>query len=765
MKKKSLRVYFVEYEDGRRTGTLMRTWDTFFDRPAPSAYGATTEDVLDELESQLEERRITEQDVVERYLWEEHFETSTVKVAIFPLSSVAKRPVIGKKEIPLLLTYAHCPLAGGGHRVMVPRFGAWFVVEELSLAPHLLRHMVTTSLLGEKPRWVYDLRRVGAEYVREWSPPAITRTRPAARAAEEAPPEQLARVADDLTALATRGKLPRVVGEPALRRDVEAYSLRPRPPSLLLVGESGVGKTTLVRALAQLHAARRRGKTKDAPRIFSTSRDRIIAGMIYLGMWQERCVAIVKELSEEGDVLHVDALSGLLTVQADGASIADFLEPALASGEIRVLTECTQAELERARRTRPGFVARFEIVRVEEPSPEATVELLSHYVRHKGGIAAHAAALKRLVRHLAMLERSVAFPGKGFRFVDWLAQQAAGAGDGKAKTYYPRDVSEAYSRYSGIPTSLLSDDISAGAGELADMLRARVVGQDAACDACGRLLARFKANLVDPERPCGTLLFVGPTGVGKTELAKQLARTTFGGEDRLVRVDMSEYQLPGSARRLLEVGPGVRSLATLVRQSPLSLVLLDEIEKAHSDVFDLLLGVLGEGRMTDASGRFVDFRTTIVIMTSNVGTSEARPVGFGEAGDQEAARASAVVRSVRAHFRPELFNRIDHVLPFRSLALSDVARIVELELNAARKRPGFARRQVRLVTTDRARAKLAELGYHPTRGARPLRRVLEEKVMTPVATRMAEDPTFRDRTVVVVEDGEDAGGRAWVVRV
>ncbi len=769
MTKPSLRVYFVEYEDGRRTGTLMRTWDAFFDRPAPSAYGATTEDVLAELETKLEQMRLEGSDGLERYLWEERFDTATVRVAIHPLSSVKKRPVIGKKEIPLLLTYAHCPLKGGGFRVMVPRFGAWFVVEELALAPELLRHAVTGWLLGENPRWVYDLRHVGREYVSEWSPALLAKARAAPPEDREPVPPELARVADDLTDRAARGKLPVVVGDSQLQRDLEALSARPRPPSLLFVGATGVGKTTLVRRLALHHAAQRRGKDKKLPRIFSTSRDRVIAGMVYLGMWQERCIALVKELEEDGDALHVDTLSGLLAVQPDGAAIADFLEPAMAEGDVRVLAECTEEELERARRQRPGFVARFEVVRVEEPSPERTIELLSFYAKRKPGLEIHAAALRRLVRHLAMLERSVAFPGKGFRFIDWLVQQGSGAARGSTptsatpRTLYPRDMSEAYSRYSGVPVALLSDDISASAEDLAAGLRARVVGQDAACEACGRLLARFKANLVDPERPCGTLLFVGPTGVGKTELAKQLARTTFGGEERLIRLDMSEYRLPGSARRLLEVGAGVRSLASLVRQTPLSLVLLDEIEKAHAEVFDLLLGVLGEGRMTDASGRFVDFRTAIIIMTSNVGVSETRPVGFG--GGDEGAAASDLARQVRAHFRPEFFNRIDHVLSFRALSLGDVERVVDLELEQARLRPGFVRRGLRLSVTAAARARLAERGYHPTRGARPLRRLLEEAVMTPIATKIAEDRAFRERLVVVATDACAVPGGAFPVRI
>lgn len=524
-----------------------------------------------------------------------------------------------------------------------------------------------------------------------------------------------------------------------------------------LIGPSGAGKSTLVRRLAFHHAEAKKGTDDEArpPRIYSTTKDRIIAGMTYLGMWQERCIRLARELGEDGDYLHVGSLAGLLEAQHDGAAIADFFEPGLADGTVRMIVECTQEELERARRARPSFIQHFTIVRVEEPSPVETITLALAYARRKH-IDIHPAAMKRLVRHLTALERGVAFPGKALRFVDWMASERKGA---ETKKLYPKDASEAYSRYSGVPITLLSDDVAAGPAALAGLLKERVIGQDAACDACGRLLARFKANLADPERPCGVLLFVGPTGVGKTELAKQLARTTFGGEERMIRLDMSEYMLPGAAARLTSARAGTSSLAAKVREQPLSIVLLDEIEKAHAEVFDLLLGILGEGRLTDDSGRFVDFRTTMIVMTSNLGVTETRPAGFGE------ATGGDYLRKVRAHFRPELYNRIDHVLAFRALAQEDVERIVDLELASVVKRAGFLRRAIRLQPTAAARARLGERGYHPTRGARPLRRLIEEAVMTPIAAKIAADPDFRDRAVPVIAEGEPIPPAAFFVRV
>jgi ATP-dependent Clp protease ATP-binding subunit ClpC len=767
--KKSLRVYFVVYEDGRRMGRLMRTWDKFFDRPAPDAYGATDDDVYAELETKLERLRIEDPSDIGRYLWDEHFEARTVPVDVYPVSSIERRPVIGKKRIPLVVSYVFAELEGGGFRVMLPRFGAWFVLEDLSLAKDVVRQVVSQWLLGENPRWVYDLRQVGDERVAEWAPPMLARVRAegtpgeSERSPGEEPPAELSKVADLLTERAARGKLAPVVGDLPAFAELAALSAREKPPSVLLVGASGVGKTALVRRLAMFHAAAKPPPGGRRRRLFSTSEARIVAGMVYLGMWQERCLRLVRELAEDQDTLHVDSLSGLLSEQPDGATIADFFEPAMDAGELRLIAECTEEELERARRVRPSFVRRFRLLRVAEPGHAETIDLVAAYALRRHSLGGPAATWKRLLRHAAALDRGVSFPGKALRFVDWLGQQRTATGTTTppaARTLYPRDVSEAYSRYSGVPLELLSDDVPASATQLAAALKARVIGQDAACDACGRVLARFKATMTDPERPAGTLLFVGPTGVGKTELAKQLARTTFGGEDRIVRLDMSEYMLPGSSRRMLDSRPGQGSLAARVRQRPLSLVLLDEIEKAHPEVFDLLLGVLGEGRMTDDGGRFVDFRTTIVVMTSNVGVTDSLPAGFGAAARED------FLRPVRAFFRPEFVARVDHVLSFRALAPSDVERIVDLEIDAAALRPGFVRRALRLHTTSTARRRLAELGYHSTRGARPLRRLIEERVIAPIAGAVAGDPALRDRTVVIAAEGEPVTQpEALVVRV
>ena len=747
MSKPSLRVYLVHHDDGRVTGVLLRAWDWLFEEPPPSAYGVTEEEVLAELEGALGVLIARGEKDLDRYLWDESFQVFTVGVDIHPQTSVKKRPVIGKRRIPLTLTY----LAGGapetGYRVLVPRFGWRFVVEDLSIAGDVLEQAVSTVLLGDQPRSIFDFRADGEEHVRAWSPRAqraVGRRRD--RADDDLP--TVREVAEDLVDRAARGKLPVIVGESAELAAAAPLLDRDPPASLLIVGPPGVGKTTFIHRVARRFLVQKREKKGAAPRIWSTSADRILAGMKYLGMWQERCLTLVSELSHEGDYLHVGELAPLLRAQPDGGSIADALAPAVAAGEISLLAECTEAELAAAERRAASFIASLQIVRLAEPASAEVPALLAEYEARRGlSVKLHPAGKKRLVTHLSMFRRDTAFPGKALRFYDWLDQEGPPRVDGDPRgprVLYPRDVSAAYARASGLPIELIADEIPADAASIAATLARRVIGQDHACAVAARVLARFKAGLDDPERPTGTLLFVGPTGVGKTELCKALARTMFGDDGRMIRLDMSEYMRPGAASRLLAVGPGATSLAQRVRQEPLSLVLLDEIEKAHREVFDVLLAILGEGRLTDEEGGFVDFRMTLIVMTSNLGVADVRAVGFGGDGDEGAS-----VARVREHFRPELMNRIDHVVPFRRLDLADMRRIVDLEIDKARSRTGLKRRGLRLEVSDAARGELAARGLDPRRGARPLVRVIEEQVITPLAARMAADASLANRTIFV----------------
>jgi ATP-dependent Clp protease ATP-binding subunit ClpC len=742
MSRPSLRVYVVRDHGGVLTGRLIARSST---RAEYVAAGASEDELCARLHEQLS-AQLDPQRALEPFAWTEALHVDKVLVEVRPQVTLGKRTVIGKQRIPIELSYVWAALAGearrgtpAGFRVMLPRFGFWFVLEELQMAAEVLRQAVSASLAGEAPRSLFEYRETAHEYVLEWSP--RWRKLKAARLDGDEDFKVLSSVAEEWSELGRAGKLGSHFGPVDELRYSKLLGASQKP-SLLLVGPSGVGKTEWVCELGR-RAGGARQDSADV-RVWSTSADRIMAGQSYLGMWEQRCLELLSELRGEGHFLFLDRLSELLRPRSGASSIADLLFPAIADGSISVIAECTDEEYERAQATHASLLACFELVHVTPPSSEQVCALIAeHQARTQPELRLLPDAIRRLVRHLGLFRKSSAFPGKALVFLQWLAK----AGPGVASTPGPagaREVDHLFSKFSGLAERLISDSERASPAEISGVLERRVVGQDAACQQAANVLARFKAGVNDPDKPLGSLLFVGPTGVGKTELAKELARFLFGRAERLVRIDMSELMLASSVARLLADERGASSLAQRVSQEPLSVVLLDEIEKAHPAVFDVLLGLLGEGRLTASSGRLVDFRMTLVIMTSNLGSGATR-AGFGAS----AADPQTLHSAVRAHFRPEFFNRVDQIVTFSTLSSDALARIVELTLDDLAQREGLRRRNLQLQVSEPAKAELARLGCDAEYGARPLKRVIEERIVMPLSVELARRPMTRDALVRV----------------
>ena len=650
------------------------------------------------------------------------------------------------------------------------------------------------------------------------TPHTVTSGAAAANRESDKKNKTLAEFTRDLTEAARSGKLDPVIGrDKEIQRVIQILSRRTKN-NPVLIGEPGVGKTAIAEGLAERIASGDVPEELLDKKILSLDLSGMVAGTKYRGEFEERIKNTLAEVKKAGNViLFIDELHTIVGAgSAEGAvDAANIIKPALGRGEIRVIGATTLNEYRKYIEKDAALERRFQPVTVGEPTPEATLEILKglrdkYEAHHKLTITdealeaavqlskryigdrflpdkaidlmdeaasqvrmtaeASSPDLKALEEKIAALhrEKSEAVTAQDFEKAaqlrdiekdyqeqveierdNWRKQMAQNRGSVTAD-----DVAKVVAGWTGIPVTRLTEDESMRLLKLEEKLHQRVVGQDEAVNAVAKAIRRSRVGLKDPKRPIGSFLFLGPTGVGKTELCKTLAEAMFGDENAMVRIDMSEYMEKHTVSRLVGSPPGYvgheegGQLTEKVRRKPYSVVLFDEIEKAHEDVWNILLQILEDGIVTDSQGRKVDFKNTIIVMTSNVGakniTADAARLGFdgSEKGEKESEEVrfdrirDAVMADLKRTFRPEFLNRIDEIIVFRQLTEDNIRQIARRMLDVTGAR--MAQQGITLAADDDAVAELARDGFDPQYGARPLRRAIQSMVEDAVAEKMLE---------------------------
>ena len=631
----------------------------------------------------------------------------------------------------------------------------------------------------------------------------------------------------NLTQMARENKLDPVIGrEKEIERVMQVLSRRTKN-NPVLIGEPGVGKTAIVEGLAAKIVEGDVPETLVDKQLYTLDLGALVAGSRYRGDFEERLKKVLKEIRTRGDIiLFIDEIHTLVGAGAAEGAIdaASILKPMLARGELQTVGATTIDEYRKHLEKDAALERRFQPIKVEEPSVAHTIEILKglreRYEQHHRvtitdqALVAAANLADRYIsdRHLpdkaidlideagarlrirrmqappdyreiedaisaVRKEKEAAIESQQFetaaslrdREKELIAQRATKEVEFRAEgvdlfnEVTEESIAEVLALWTGIPVYKLTEEETAKLLRMEDELHKRIIGQEQAVVAVSKAIRRTRSGLKDPKRPSGSFIFLGPSGVGKTELAKTLAEFLFGDEASLIQLDMSEYMEKHTVSRLVGSPPGYigydegGQLTEAVRRKPFSVVLFDEIEKAHPDVFNALLQILEDGRLTDAQGRTVDFKNTVIIMTSNLGTSDLRKTGVGFAKADDGVNyermKERVTEELKRHFRPEFLNRIDDVIVFSELSRDEVHSIVDLLLK--RVQTQLESKGITLDLTEAARDLLTEKGYDPTLGARPLRRAIQRYVEDPLSEKLLWKEVGIGQSILLdVEDGE-----------